>query len=157
MRHHSILLVVAALLVSATLASCGDEGPSKEDYAQDLDKICAAAEDRFQELDNTNPESLAEVERLVARIKSAGNAAIAKMEDLERPDGDAGEQAQRYLTAQRREWEQQAIPALDQLVGAVRRKDELELRSAVRKLDALQNAPSERIAAQLGADECAEG
>jgi hypothetical protein len=159
MRHRSISRALfAGVVASLAVASCGgDSGPSKEDYAQDLDKVCASVEDRFQRLQEVDPESVSELERMIDDMKSAGDAAIVKMEDLERPDGEAGEQAQQYLAAQRKEWKEQAVPALDQLVEAARKKDELALRSAVRKLDALQNPPSERIATELGADECAEG
>jgi hypothetical protein len=159
MRHRSILRSsVLILVLGAVLAGCGgDDAPSKEEFAQEADKVCAKVEDRIQELDNADPDSPAEFEQLIDDIKATGNAGVAQLKDLERPDGDTGEQAEQFVTATTREWEQQGVPALDELVEAVRSKDEVALRAAGRKLDALENSPSEKIATQLGADECAEG
>ena len=159
MRHRSSLYALfAAMLLSGALVACGgDDAPSKEEFAQNADKVCADVEDRFQQLDNADPDSLKELESMIGDIKSTGDAGIKRLEGLERPDGDAGKQAEEFVSATKSEWNEQAVPALDELTKAARDKDEVALRSAVRKLDALQNTPSEKIAEDLGADECAEG
>jgi hypothetical protein len=159
MRHLSIpRALVATLLLTMALTGCGgDDAPSREEFAQNADKICSDVEDRVQQLDNADPDSPAELERTIDDIKSAIDAGIARLRGLERPDGEAGDTAEEFVTTLDREFEQQLVPALDQLADAARSRDEVAARAAVRKLDALQNSPSERIAERLGADECAEG
>jgi hypothetical protein len=159
MRHRLALQsTVVILLLGATLAACdGNDAPSKEEFAEEADRICAAAEDRIQEIDNADPDSPAELERVINKVKATGNAGVARLEKVELPDGEDGEKAKQFVTTSSREWKEQQVPALDELVAAVNAKDEIKLRSAGRKLDSLQNLPSEKIATDLGADECAEG
>lgn len=152
-RLASILLCLLAF----GLAACGgDDAPSKEDFAEQANEICRDAE---RALDNVgeDAESPDEIANAVDQVIDESRNAVDELADLERPDGDDGETAERFVNATRREIEDEGIPALEDLRDAVRSEDQQAAQEAAQRLQEVQTDESNKAARELGADACAEG
>ena len=156
--HRRNLLAVAVLPTVLAIGGCGgdDGAPSRKDYAQDADRVCSDVEDQLERINRTDPDSPDELAAELERIKTAVRKGLRRLRRLERPEGDAGETADQLVRQLDRELEGQAFPALDRLKAAARKRDPVARRAAARRLAALDDSRSDRLARKLGADECAE-
>ncbi len=92
--------LVAALilaLVPMALAACGgDEGPSKSEYIDKADAICARSdaetdrifEEAFEDPQDPQPE---EAQTAIKQSLPGVKKAVAELKDLEKPEGDEDE------------------------------------------------------------------
>ena len=154
--------VVALLLAALVLPACGggDDGDggdrvSREDYAQQVSEVCADVERELSELVNADPETSAEVTDLFDDVIAKSRAALSRLKALERPSGDAGETADRFVETLEREFEAEALPALEDLGDAIRSGNREAAANAAERLARLENTESGRLARELGADACA--
>ena len=156
MSRRTRSLAATTLLSSAlVLGACGG-GVSKEDYAQDLDEVCSDLEEQIEELGQTQATSSAEVADRFDEIRTTIRDAIERMRDLERPDGEDGDKAEDYVNRVESTVNEQFLPALDELEEAVESKDEAKGRAAATRLQAIDDDETQKLAEDLGADECAE-
>lgn len=150
--------VLALLLATLALPACGgddDDGVSREDYAERVDRVCDDAVRELRELDLRGAESRAEITGLFDDLIVKSRAAVDRVKALERPEGDAGETADRFVGALDREFERGLLPALEDLKNAILSGDREAAADAAERLNALENAESDRFARELGADGCA--
>jgi hypothetical protein len=145
---------LAAAVVSLGVGACSDGG-SREDYAERLNEICEDVESKVNELDSTRAETPQEAAALIEDVIAETRRAARRVEGVERPDGDAGEQAERFVRTLQREVDREAIPALEALRAAVRAQDPFAADVAGDRLRALENSASDRQARRLGAEACA--
>jgi hypothetical protein len=151
-RLAPILLSLLALAV----ASCsGDDPPSQEDFADQANEICREAE---QSLENVAegadaPEDIVEA---IDEVIEESRKAVDELEDLERPEGEAGETAEQFVDATRMEIQDEGIPALEELRGAIEREDQGEIQEAALRLRRIDSSASNRTARALGATDCAQ-
>jgi len=143
--------VAAAGLV--VLAGCGG-GVSTDDYADDLDEVCADIEKTTQEISQADVSGPAELSAQLDRIRAAIRDGIRRMRALDRPDGDDGQKAEEYVTKLQATLNEEMLPALDDLEAAVKAKSEVRIRAAAARLQAIDNAKTDRIAQDLGAEDC---
>ena len=139
------------------LASCGDDGVSKEDYAQDLDEICSDIEDQTERIRQAEPDNPAELTGQLDDLRDAITDGIERMKDLERPDGEDGDTAEEYVNELETTLNGEVVPALDDLEAAVEAKDQVKIQAAATRLQSIDEKQTEQLAEELGADECAEG
>ena len=151
MRPFMTTLAVLALL----LVACG--GVSKEDYAEDLGEVCAEIEAKTEKIGETEVDNPQELSAQLDEIRAAIRDGIARMRDLERPDGEDGKRAAQYIDKLQQTLDGQVVPALDDLEQAVRDRDQKAIRAAASRLQAVDEEETDRLAEELGADECAEG
>lgn len=151
--------IVTALLVAPALAmsACGGGGVSKEDYANDLDEVCSQIEDKTEEIGRAQVDNPSELSAQLNDIRDAIRNGIDRMKDIERPDGEDGDKAEEYVTKLDETLNEQVLPALGDLEEAVRAKDQVKIRAATTRLQAIDEGETEKLARDLGADECAEG
>jgi hypothetical protein len=148
----ALVLALAALVLPA----CGgDDDVSREEYAKQVDKICNDAERQLKSLDVRNARTPTEVAAVLDDVVAASRGAIDRLKAVERPSGEAGQAADRFVDTLRREFEKDALPALDDLKSAIRRGDRAAAADAAKRLNELENAKSDRFARQLGAHSCA--
>jgi hypothetical protein len=150
--------VLAFLLAALALSACGgDDGArvSREDYAERVDRVCGDAERELRQLNLGGAETRAEITGLIDEVIVKSRAAVDRVKALERPEGDAGKTAGRFVGALERELEQEALPALEDLKNAIRSGDREAAADAAERLNALENTESDRFARELGADGCA--
>lgn len=154
MTSRGKFLTAAVLLCcAATLAACG--GVSKEDYAADLDEVCADIEKTTEEIGQAEVDNPSELSAQLDDIRKAIQDGIERMKDIERPDGDDGETAEEYVTKLEQTLNQEVLPALDDLEKAVAAKDQEGVRAAATRLQGIDEEETDKLAAELGADECA--
>jgi len=152
MARLSALLLALAL----ALAACGGDSVSKDDYADDLDEVCADIEAKTEEIGQADVSGPGELSAQLDEIRTAIRDGIERMKDIERPDGEDGELAQQYVTELEKALETQVLPALDDLEQAVKAKDQAGIRAAAKRLQAIDEKQTDQIAEQLGADGCAD-
>ena len=132
-----------------------DDPPSQEEFADQANEICRAAE---QSLDNVaegadEPEDIVDaIDEVIAESRNA----VGELDGLERPEGEAGETAEQFVRATRREIEDEGIPALEELRRAVESEDNEAVRAAAVRLQRIDSSASNRAARALGATDCAE-
>ena len=150
--------VAALMLAALTLPACAgsdDDGVSRQDYAKQVNRVCDDTERELNELDIQSAKTSAEVTALIDDVIAKSRAAIDRLKGLQRPGGAAGEAADRFVNTLEREFEKDALPALDDLKAAIRSGDRGAAAEAADHLNQLENAESDRFARRLGADACA--
>ena len=150
-RLAPILLMVLAFAA----ASCdGDDAPSQEEFAERANEICR---ETMQSLDDVaeganEPEDIVEaIDELIEESRDA----VAELDDLERPEGEAGEAAERFLDATRTEIQDVGIPAFEELRGAVEREDRGAIQEAAARLRRIDTSATNEAARKIGATACA--
>jgi hypothetical protein len=148
-------LAALVLICCLGLAACG--GVSKEDYAEDLNEVCTDIEQKTEEIGQADVSNPSELSAQLDDIRAAIKDGIERMKDIERPDGEDGETAEEYVTKLEETLNQEVLPALDELEEAVLAKDQAKVRAAAKRLQGIDEEETDRLAAELGADECSEG
>jgi hypothetical protein len=151
-------LAAAAVAAAVALGGCGGGGGgvSKEDYASDLDELCAELEGELRSMGEITPANPAELRRQLARIQRTIADGIRRLKAVERPDGEAGETAREYIEELESSYREDFLPALDALSAAVRAKDPVKIRAAATRLQSIDEKRTEELARELGANACAE-
>ena len=152
--------IAAALVLPSALAftACGGGGGvSKEEYAQDLDEVCADIEQKTEEIGRAEVSNPGDLSAQLDDIRTAIRAGIARMRDIERPGGEDGDRAEEYVTSLEQTLNDQVLPALSDLEKAVRAKDQDRIRAAAARLQAVDEEETDQLARDLGAEECADG
>ncbi len=144
------------ILLAFAAASCnGDDAPSQEEFAEQANEICREAE---QTLDNVaeGAESPEDIVEAIDEVIEESRNAVDELADLERPDGEAGETAERFVDATRTEIQDEGIPILEELRRAVQSEDQEAIQKAVQRLQRIDSTASNRAARAVGATDCAE-
>lgn len=141
-------------MAAAFVAGCGG-GVSKDEYANRLDEVCGDLKEETDAIIRsqaaTSGELVAQLEELRAAIRSG----VDRVKGFERPDGEDGELAERYVSALETTFETEVIPALGAVEDAIRSRDAEKNRAAAARLRSIDESETQRLAQQLGADECA--
>ena len=147
--------ILFAVLSFAVAACGGDDAPSKEEFAEQANKICNEAE---QSLENVgeNAESPEDIANAVDEVIEQSRTAVDDLAELDRPEGEDGEAAQRFVDATRREIEEEGIPVLEDLRDALGSEDQQAAQEAAQRLQAIETEDSNKAARELGATACAE-
>jgi hypothetical protein len=148
----AVALLCAGLVA---LSGCGG-GTSKEDFAKDADEICKDVEEKIQKIGQGGTQNPEQASKQLEEVKKESRDGVERLRDLEKPDGDDGEKAEKFVDTLDSELNDQAIPALEELAAAVRKRDRKAATEAVKKLQALQNTQSDRFARDIGAKECVQ-
>ena len=152
MRRLSLLVVVASI----GLGACGgddDSGPSREEFAADVDKVCADVKKAGEDLQKSSPDSLAEIGQFTDKAKQQINDAVSQLDDLETPSGDDGEKAQQFVDAVKAN-ANQFNEGLDDLKKAADANDAKAVQAAGEKISAIDSSKSDRLAKEIGAKSC---
>ena len=141
------------------LAACGGgdgdgSAPSKADFAASADQICKDAEDALKNV-GQNASSPEEIAAAVDKVIDETQKSVDKLKDLDRPSGEAGEQAGEFVDAIQSDIEGKGIPALEDLRDAVKSKDQAAAQKAAQKLQAIETTNSDKLASEIGAKGCA--
>ena len=148
---------VLAALAAAVATGCGGGGStSKHDFADKADQICADVSKRVAQLNAASPRSVAELTNFIEKLKKTEKDGIVRLQALDLPKGQAGVTAKQFTDTVEREYNEQVLPALNQVERAVQRKDRKALKAASKRLQKAQKEKkSTLLAAQLGASHCA--
>lgn len=148
------LLPLAFVLASLGLVACGGgDAPSREEFVTEAERICRDAEKEIAKIGESasSPEAVGDaIDKVIAKSREAADELV----DLERPEGDAGETAERFTEGFRQELNDKLVPALEKLQRALRDKDAQAAQEAATELQALESSESDRFARELGARAC---
>lgn len=149
-------LTVLAVLCAAVVAGCG--GPSKEEYASEANGICAQIQKDLQQVSQggqTNDPK--EINQRTDQAVQAFTTGVNKINDLETPGGEAGEQAEQFSAAFEKFLKEDYQPGVEKLQEAVSSRDRQKIRTAALQLRNINTQDVNRLAGQLGVTECASG
>jgi hypothetical protein len=152
-RRRRVALVV--LVLALGLAGCGGDDVSNETYAKQANEVCTNIERELSELAAATPEGPGESADLIDDVIAKSRNAVVRLKEIERPGGERGEAAERFVSTLEREFKEQAIPALEDLRSAVERQDREAAQEAGARLQRLESSESDRQARAVGADACA--
>jgi hypothetical protein len=159
MGRTSGLAATLPVVCALVLAGCGGDDLSTEDYAHDLEEICADLKAETERIQRSRPADTTELTRQVAALRDATTTGIGRMKSLERPEGDDGEKAQRYVSELEEASKEDLLPALEDLEDAIAAGDRPGIRAAARRLQEIDDqsalARTDRLARDLGANRCA--
>ncbi len=151
-----VVLGAAAALV---VAGCGGQDkPSREEFVREAEAACAEVERQAERLSGTRPKDVDELVAFAEDVRKTTDDAIARIEDIETPEGDAGETAERWKEAARAEADE-ANAAIDALKKAAESGDDQALLAAVQDLQRIQadeNSGADRLSRELGLKRCAD-
>jgi hypothetical protein len=149
MRRLALLPLVALSLLPACN---GDDAPSRQEFADEADKICRQAQREIQDI-GQGARSREELAGIVDRVIDRVRQSVDDLEDLERPDGEAGELAERFVNAIERDLVDRGIPALEEFRDAT---DRQAAQRALEKLQAIDESNTDELAREVGAPDCGE-
>ncbi len=151
-----LALVCTAVLCAALAAGCG--GPSKEEYAKKANTVCSQIQKDLQSVSQGGQSSnAAEINRRTDQAVNAFAMGVKRIKDLDRPGGEAGEQAEQFTEAFERFLNRDYRPGVKRLQKAVSRRDRQAIRAAALGLRNINTQEVNRLAGQLGVSECASG
>lgn len=165
LRARSTLPAVA---LAVALAACGGEGgdevpggggtdtPAGGQFAAQANAICLGAKEQVVAVQRRTPDEPEDLRGGLEQLGAVLQDASDRQAELERPDGDAGEVAGRYVEdfAARTE---QTLELIDTIVEAVEADDTEAVERATQRLNALgTRGETADLARRLGATECAE-
>jgi hypothetical protein len=149
-------LALVPLLALSLLAACNsDDAPTKAEFAKEAERICSQAQDDLQDIGQgaESPDELAGVvEDVVERLRQS----VEELNDLERPDGEAGETAERFVDAIDGQISDEGIPLLEDFRDAVEENDRQAAQQALGKLEQIDESQTDALARQIGAQACVE-
>lgn len=147
-----LLAVPSMIAIAAVAVACGGGGASPEEFREQANKICVEGERAVQGLgEPSSPEQAGEV---LDRADETLRGARERLEDLDVPGGEEGEQAERYVELFGQQTEQ-ASGAFDGLRGAIESEDPEQVQESVMQLQKLEeNEEIDRLARDLQLDQC---
>ncbi len=150
-----IRIAVAVPLAALAFAACGgDDGPSKQEFVADADKICKDLDAAGERIGQGGLNNVNQIKTFAQDLRSTAEDAVKKVEDLEVPGGDDGETAEDWKNAVKKEAEDQLYPVLDAMEKAAEANDEQAIVKAAQDLQGLESNESDRLAKELGMKEC---
>ena len=149
-----LLAVPSVTALAAVAVACGGgDGASPEEFREQANRICVESEQAVEGLgEPSSPEQAGEV---LGQAEETLQKASERLEDLETPEGQEGEKAERYVELFGQQTEQ-ASDALGNLREGIETEDEEQLQQAGQQLQELENNEEiNRLARELELNECA--
>ena len=148
------LAPILLILLAFAAASCdGEDAPSQAEFAKQANEICREAEQSLENLAE-EAQSREDIPEAIDRVIEESRETIDELDDLDRPEGDAGARAEQFVDATRTEIQDEGIPALEELRGAVESEDQGAIQEAAQRLEGIDSSASTRAARALGATDC---
>jgi hypothetical protein len=152
-RFAAAPLVLIVLVLG--LVACGGDGgaPSKADFAASANKICSTTEKQLTNLGKAS--STDEIADQIDKVIDAMQNSVDQLKDLKRPDGAAGETAEKFVNAVDADIGDKGIPALEDLRDAIKKKDQQAAQKAYQRLQTIETTNSDKLAREAGVKGCA--
>lgn len=151
------LVPLVVVLFALGLVACGGDddssAPSKQEFAQNADKICNKAEKEIEKI-GQGAESPGDVADAIDQVIDKSRDAADDLAALDRPEGADGEKAQKFAEGFKQELNEKLVPALEKLQTALKNKDAQAAQAAAADLQKLESTESDKFARELGANAC---
>jgi hypothetical protein len=152
-RFAAAPLTLIVLVLGIAACGGGDDAPTKAEFADDANQICADAEKHLQDLGKAT--SINEVANQIDKVVDEMQSSVDRLQDLDPPDGEAGATAKKAVDALSSDIEDKGIPALEDLRDAIKDKDQQAAQQAYQRLQAVETTDSEKLARAAGIKGCA--
>jgi len=146
------LAFAGLVLALAVVAGCG--GPSREEYVDEVNGICARI---AQDIQRGAQRYRTQPERLLEERVRAFERGVEQVKSAERPGGETGQQAERFTRALETFLAGQLRPGIAEVQRAVRRRDLVAQRRAEERLRRQDISEVARRARELGVARCSTG
>ena len=154
---HRAAALLILVFVAAVVAGCGgSSAPSRATYGKNIDKICSTFDDRVNAIQRKAPKTTDELVAFADELRRAIDEGVDKLSAVERPDGDDGVKAQRWIDAFKRQADEQIKPALAALKDAARRKDTAALHRAALRIQKVDDTRVNQLAREAGSRSCGD-
>ena len=148
-------MVAVALAVLA--AGCGgSSAPTRATYGKNVDRVCATFDARVRAIQSRAPKTTDEIVAFADDLRRLLDDGVAELTAVERPDGDDGVKAKRWIDAFRRQADEQIKPALAALKDAARRKDTAVLQRAAQRIQDVDARRVNQLAREAGSQTCGD-
>ncbi len=163
--HLTVRSTLPAVALAVALVACGtdeapmglgEDPPAGGQFAAQANAICLEAKQEIVTIQRRTPDEPEDLRGGLEQLGAVLEGTSDRLAELERPDGDAGEVADRWIEEFARRTEQ--TPRLiDATVRAVEADDTEAVEQATQRLNALgEQGETAELARRLGATECAE-
>ena len=146
--------VLFAVLCTALAGCGGSTAPSRADWGKDVDRICATLDESVAALQREAPTGTGELGSFADRLGRVIDDGVRRLRAVQRPDGDDGAKAQRWLDELARHDDKVVKPALAALKDAARRRDTADIQRAVQRIQRTDDSRVRALARQAGARGC---
>ena len=165
--HLRLRSTLPAVALAVALVACGDgrdqipvpgagDTPAGGQFAAQANAICLEAKEKIVAVQRRTPDEPEDLRGGLEQLGAVLQDASDRLAELERPDGDAGEVADRWIEDFARRTDQ-TPELIDMVVKAVEAEDTKAVVEAARRLNALPaRGETAELARRLGATECAE-
>ena len=148
-------LVVVAL--AAIASGCGgSSAPTRATYGKKVDKLCTTLDDRVSAIQRKAPKTTDELVAFADELGRVIDEGVDELSAVERPDGDDGVKAQRWIDAFKRQADEQIKPALAALKDAARRNDTGALQRAAQRIQKVDDTRINQLARDAGSRTCGD-
>jgi hypothetical protein len=151
-RAAGVLMVVALAVIAGGCG--GSSGPSRASYGKEVDRLCATLDDRVSAIQKKAPQTTDELVAFADDLRKVLDDGVRQLSDVKRPDGDAGDKADAWITELTREKDQAIKPALADLKKAAQTKDTAGIQRAVKRIQQVDGQKVDRLARDAGARSC---
>jgi methyl-accepting chemotaxis protein len=153
MRLHRLVLAIPTSLLLAAAGCGGEDAPTQAEYAEQVERICSEQQEKLQGLEE--PGSVEDIPRFADEIGTTVRETTTRIERVERPSGEAGDQAERFVGALRGDVDRQFSPRLQQMKSAAESGNQRRVLEAVEQLQAIETPRTDQLARDIGAEGCA--
>jgi formate dehydrogenase maturation protein FdhE len=155
MRLNRRLIVIPTAVALAAAGCGGSDAPTKAEYAKDINKVCKDQKKKFENL--KEPKSLDDISTFAEDIQKTFDDTSTKLEDVKEPSGKAGDQAKEFIAAFKADVDNQVKPKLDAMKQAAEAKQQQKVLAAAQQLQQIETPRTDKLARDLGANECGGG
>ena len=154
--HRAAGLILAVALVVLAAGCGGSSAPTRATYGKNVDRVCATFDARVRAIQSRAPKTTDEIVAFADDLGRLLDDGVAELTAVERPDGDDGVKAKRWIDAFRRQADEQIKPALAALKDAARRKDTAALQRAARRIQDVDARRVNQLAREAGSQTCGD-
>jgi hypothetical protein len=154
-RFAAVPLIPVLIAIGLSACGGGDDAPSKQEFADQAEKICQSAEKQLESV-GENAKSPDEIAAAIDKVIDESQSSVDDLRALEQPDGDAGADAEKFVKSLETDIEDKGIPALEDLRDALKDQDQQAANEAAQRLQAIETSDTDQLAKQIGATDCGE-
>ena len=145
------------LALAAIAAGCGgSSAPSKATYGKNVDKLCSTLDDRVSAIQSKSPSTTDELVGFADDLEKVIDDGVKQLDDVERPDGKDGENAEAWIKELTKQKDEAIKPALEELKKAAKSKDTAAIQRAVERIQRVDEKKVNQLARAAGARSCGD-
>jgi hypothetical protein len=149
-------LPLVPVVIAIGLSACGgDDAPSRQEFADQAEKICQNAEKQLDSV-GEDASSPSEIAKAIDKVIDQSQSSLDDLRGLDQPEGADGAAAERFVKALESDIEDKGIPALEDLRDALKDKDQQAAQEAAQRLQAIETTNTDELAKRIGATDCGE-